>query len=158
MIHAITSWSEAMIRTINMLSAALLFAAPAWGQDKQSAQQERMKSCNAQAAKKDLKGDERKAFMSRCLSGDTAKKKDDEKELTAQQKRMKTCNAQASKKELKGDERQAFMTKCLSASAGSGSSGLSSQQQKMKTCNAQADRRDLKGEKRRDFMSDCLRG
>jgi len=28
-----------------------------------------MKSCNAQASKKDMKGDERKAFMSKCLSG-----------------------------------------------------------------------------------------
>jgi psiF repeat len=113
MIHALSSWS-AMIRTINMLSAALLFAASAWAQDKQTAQQERMKTCNAQASKKELKGDERKAFMSRCLSGDSAKKKDDDKELTAQQKRMKTCNAQASKKELKGDERKAFMSRCLS--------------------------------------------
>lgn len=32
-----------------------------------TAQQNRMKSCNAEAAKKELKGDERKAFMSSCL-------------------------------------------------------------------------------------------
>ncbi len=30
-------------------------------------QQERMKSCNADAAKQSLKGDARKAFMSGCL-------------------------------------------------------------------------------------------
>lgn len=30
-------------------------------------QQEKMKSCNADASKKSLKGDERKAFMSSCL-------------------------------------------------------------------------------------------
>lgn len=30
-------------------------------------QQERMKMCNQQAAKKSLKGDERRAFMSACL-------------------------------------------------------------------------------------------
>lgn len=30
-------------------------------------QQERMKMCNEQAAKKTLKGDERRAFMSACL-------------------------------------------------------------------------------------------
>ena len=30
-------------------------------------QQNRMKSCNVEAAKKELKGDERKAFMSSCL-------------------------------------------------------------------------------------------
>ena len=32
-----------------------------------SEQQNRMKSCNAEAAKKELKGDERKTFMSSCL-------------------------------------------------------------------------------------------
>jgi hypothetical protein len=32
-----------------------------------SEQQNRMKACNAEAAKKELKGDERKAFMSSCL-------------------------------------------------------------------------------------------
>lgn len=31
------------------------------------AQQNRMKACNAEAARKSLKGDERKAFMSACL-------------------------------------------------------------------------------------------
>jgi hypothetical protein len=33
----------------------------------QKKQQERMKECNAQAADKGLKGDERKKFMSTCL-------------------------------------------------------------------------------------------
>ncbi|HET9272908.1 MAG TPA: PsiF family protein [Methyloceanibacter sp.] len=37
------------------------------GDGQLTAQQERMKSCNAQASKKELKGDERKAFMSKCL-------------------------------------------------------------------------------------------
>ncbi|HXZ47381.1 MAG TPA: PsiF family protein [Usitatibacter sp.] len=32
-------------------------------------QQDKMKSCNAEASKKDLKGDERKKFMSECLKG-----------------------------------------------------------------------------------------
>lgn len=110
-----------MFRTVVMLCAALAWTGPVGAQSKdkdepskkQLAQQERMKSCNAQAAKKDLKGDERKAFMSRCLSADSARKKDDDKELTAQQKRMRSCNAQAAKKEMKGDERKAFMSKCL---------------------------------------------
>jgi psiF repeat len=35
-------------------------------------QQEKMKSCNADASKKSLKGDERKTFMSSCLKGDAA--------------------------------------------------------------------------------------
>ena len=33
-----------------------------------TAQQDKMKSCNAEAGKKALKGDERKKFMSECLS------------------------------------------------------------------------------------------
>jgi hypothetical protein len=32
-----------------------------------TSQQNRMKACNVEAAKKELKGDERKAFMSSCL-------------------------------------------------------------------------------------------
>jgi uncharacterized protein HemX len=91
---------------LRVLAVILLFAGNAWAQDKQTAQQERMKSCNAQASKKEMKGDERKAFMSKCLKGADNKP-------TAQQEKMKTCNAQASKKDLKGDERQAFMSKCL---------------------------------------------
>lgn len=35
----------------------------------QHSQQNKMKTCNAEAAKKNLKGDERKAFMSSCLKG-----------------------------------------------------------------------------------------
>src|SRR5919106_752987 len=121
-----------MTRTLATFALGLLLAGGASAQDKQTAQQERMKSCNAQASKKDMKGDERKAFMSKCLSGDTAKKGDG-KELTAQQKRMKSCNAQASKKEMKGDERKAFMSTCLKADSGDGE--RTAQQEKMKTCN-----------------------
>ena len=36
--------------------------------DKKKAQQEKMKSCNADPKAKTLKGDERKAFMKECLS------------------------------------------------------------------------------------------
>jgi len=102
-----------MIRILTSVAAALLLANGAWAQDKQAAQQERMKSCNAQASKKEMKGDERQAFMSKCLKADSAKK--DGKELTAQQQKMKTCNAQANKKDLKGDQRREFMSDCLSA-------------------------------------------
>lgn len=36
----------------------------------QTAQQNKMKACNAEAGKKGLKGDERRAFMSECLKAD----------------------------------------------------------------------------------------
>ena len=35
----------------------------------ENSQQDKMKSCNAEANSKSLKGDDRKAFMSTCLSG-----------------------------------------------------------------------------------------
>jgi hypothetical protein len=56
-----------MSRILTAVAAGLLIAGSAWAQDKQTAQQERMKSCNAQASQKEMKGDERKAFMSKCL-------------------------------------------------------------------------------------------
>lgn len=110
-----------MIRTLaSSLALALMLAGPALAQDKQqapskkqAAQQQRMKSCNAQASKKDLKGDERQAFMSECLKAESAKAKGKGKQLTAQQQKMRTCNAEAGKKKLKGDERKAFMSDCL---------------------------------------------
>jgi hypothetical protein len=70
-----------------------------------TAQQEKMKACNQEAGDKSLKGDERKSFMSTCLS---AKK-------PTQQDKMKTCNKEAGDKSLKGDERKKFMSDCLKA-------------------------------------------
>ena len=42
------------------------------GSSKQAKQQDKMKTCNADAKTKDLKGDERKAFMKECLSNKPA--------------------------------------------------------------------------------------
>lgn len=67
-------------------------------------QQEKMKSCNAEAKTKALKGDERKAFMKECLSAGKP---------ATQQDKMKSCNAEAKTKALKGDERKKFMSECL---------------------------------------------
>lgn len=74
-------------------------------------QQEKMKTCNADAKAKALAGDERKAFMKECLSANGAGDG-----LTKQQQKMKTCNADAKAKALAGDERKAFMKSCLSGS------------------------------------------
>jgi hypothetical protein len=75
-------------------------------QDRPTPQQQRMKDCNAQAGKQNLKGDERKSYMSSCLKGDKP-------QLTAQQEKMKSCNRQAGDDKLKGDERRKFMSQCL---------------------------------------------
>jgi len=76
--------------------------------EKQKAQQERMKDCNAKMGEK--KGDERKKAMSACLKGEDPGASDKQK---AQQTKMKDCNKQAGDKNMKGDERKAFMSSCL---------------------------------------------
>ncbi len=87
-----------MLSIATAASAAPEAAAPA-----KTAQQNKMVTCNADAAGK--KGDERKAFMKTCLSAAP--------KVTPQQEKMKTCNAEATGK--KGDERKVFMKTCLSA-------------------------------------------
>lgn len=80
-------------------------------EEKATPQQNKMKTCNADAKTKDPKGDERKAFMKSCLSAKPAAAEGG----TAQQNKMKTCNADAKTKDMKGDERKKFMKECLSA-------------------------------------------
>ena len=97
---------------IRVLAAAslLVFAAGAIAAPQTPAkkeltpQQQRMSTCNTQAAGKT--GDERKAFMSSCLKGEQPAK-------SSPQERMRSCNADASAKGLKGDERKSFMSTCL---------------------------------------------
>lgn len=108
---------------------AFSVSAPAFA----GAQQEKMKGCNVEA--KGMKGDERKAFMSKCLKKDyvlksaapaaapvAAPAKADAKPAASaaaptakmkQQDKMKSCNADAKAKALKGDERKKFMSSCL---------------------------------------------
>jgi hypothetical protein len=77
--------------------------------EKQKAQQERMKDCNAKAI--DKKGEDRQKFMSSCLKGESAGASDKQK---AQQQKMKDCNKQAGDKKMQGDARKTFMSSCLS--------------------------------------------
>ncbi|WP_114191814.1 PsiF family protein [Edaphovirga cremea] len=79
----------------------------------QLAQQQKMTDCNQQAATQSLKGDDRKKFMSQCLSAQI----NPANKMTPQQMKMKTCNADAAKQELKGDERKTFMSQCLKKSS-----------------------------------------
>jgi hypothetical protein len=92
-----------------LLGAALLAPVPhAFGL---TAQQEKMKECNADANGKGLKGTDRSAFMKTCLSNKTAEQ---HAKATTQQEKMKTCNQDASAKNLKGADRKKFMSTCLS--------------------------------------------
>ena len=86
---------------------------------------EKMKGCSKEAT--GMKGDERKAFMKKCLSKDYVLKHDAmvgapaaapatpaaPTASSAQQDKMKACNADAKTKGLKGDERKKFMSACL---------------------------------------------
>jgi opacity protein-like surface antigen len=94
-----------MKKLLALAAAAMFATGVAYAQDKANPQQEKMKACNAEAGKKNLKGDARQKFMSECLSAASV--------TSSQQEKMKSCNAEAGKKNLTGDARQKFMSECL---------------------------------------------
>lgn len=98
-----------MLRRMVAVLALTALALPAFAN---TPQQEKMKTCNADAAAKKLDGDDRKKFMSECLSAKAEGKP--AKELTPQQQKMKECNAKAKTEKLKGDARKKWMSECLS--------------------------------------------
>jgi hypothetical protein len=89
---------------VSMAVALLSLSAQA-----QNSQQDKMKTCNAQAKTQNLAGDARKSFMKTCLSNQPA----DSPKLNSQQQKMKQCNADATTKGLKGADRKSFMSTCL---------------------------------------------
>lgn len=94
------------------LGFALSVSAPVFA----GAQQDKMKGCNKEAKAGALKGDERKAFMSKCLKKDYVLKGEAAvrpEAVAPQQDRMKSCNVDAKARDLKGDERKAYMKTCL---------------------------------------------
>jgi hypothetical protein len=92
--------------TLVVFTALALLSISAQGQN---AQQEKMKTCNAQAKTQSLSGDARKSFMKTCLGSQPAA----EPKLNSQQQKMKQCNADAKTKGLAGAERKSFMSSCL---------------------------------------------
>jgi hypothetical protein len=98
------------------LGFAFAVTAPVFAGD----QQEKMKGCNKEAKDAGMKGDERKAFMKKCLSKDYKLKAEGgsampaaEPAMSMQQDRMKACTAEAGGKGLKDGERKTFMSACL---------------------------------------------
>jgi len=77
-----------------------------------NSQQEKMKTCNADATSKGLKGADRKTYMKSCLSDQPAAPA----KTNSQQEKMKSCNADATSKGLKGTDRKSFMSSCLKGS------------------------------------------
>ena len=114
-----------MNKLIALVGLALVVSSPVFAGD----QQEKMKGCNREAKDGGMKGDERKAFMSKCLKKDYVLKRDamagapaaaatpatpaTPAASSAQQDKMKACNADAKGKGLKGEERKTFMSSCL---------------------------------------------
>lgn len=86
-----------------LLGLLLIAALPALGA---TAQQEKMKTCNADAATRQLQGPERQDFMKSCLSAQKSS-------LTPQQQKMSTCSKDAAAQHLTGDARKQFMSTCL---------------------------------------------
>ena len=88
------------------LVAASLFAVGMASNALATPQQEKMKSCNAEA--KGKKGDERKAFMKECLSAD--------KPAAANSAGSADCEKKAVSKDgkpLAGAAKSSFMKKCV---------------------------------------------
>jgi len=110
---------------------AVLMCAAALSASAANSQNDKMKSCNAEAKEQTLKGDARKSFMKTCLSsksassaaaapaaaGAAAAAPMPAKKMDSQQEKMKACNSDAKTKALKGDDRKSFMKTCLSAGA-----------------------------------------
>ena len=92
------------LATVSLVISAYS-TAPAADDKKLTPQQEKMQTCNTQAA--DKKGDDRKTFMSECLKAGAPAAP------MTQQDKMKACNTKAADK--KGDERKTFMSECLKA-------------------------------------------
>ncbi len=83
-----------------------------------TAQQLRMKNCNAEARTQELKGDERKAFMSSCLrsAGSPASAEPTAtvaKTPTPRQLQRQACGAEAKAQGFKGEERKDFVKDCM---------------------------------------------
>jgi hypothetical protein len=101
--------STAVTLTVAMMTLSVPASA---AEDGRTKQQELMASCNKAAGQKEIKGDDRKKFMSSCLKGEVPVASSADKR-TPQQEKMTSCNKEAGSKELKGDERKKFMSTCL---------------------------------------------
>ena len=116
-----TTFSLALAFALAIGSSAVFAADMTKSGKPMTAQQEKMKDCNAEAKTKALAGADRKAFMKTCLSGSTAAPvaaapaaaTKTATAKTTQQEKMKTCSTDAKEKKLKGADRKAFMSTCL---------------------------------------------
>lgn len=110
-------------------------------------QHERMKQCNQDAREKALKGEERKKFMSTCLSG---------KHNTAAAKPDAAKPAAAPKTEAAKTPAAAKPATVAATPAPAATDAAA--RERMKTCNQNATDKALKGDERKAFVAACLKG
>ncbi|MDD2774684.1 MAG: PsiF family protein [Gallionella sp.] len=110
-------------------------------------QQEKMKGCNIEAKASALKGEERKAFMKKCLSKEYVLKAGTAKPAAAKPATGAAAPAAAP-----------VASSAVAAAAVGHAAAAGKQQNKMKTCNEEIKTKKLKGEERRTFMATCLKG
>jgi TRAP-type C4-dicarboxylate transport system substrate-binding protein len=94
---------------------AIILCAAALSANAANSQNEKMKTCSAQAKEQTLKGDARKSFMKSCLSSGAAAAP--AKSMSPQQQKMSSCSSDAKTKGLHGADRKSYMKTCLSAGA-----------------------------------------
>ncbi len=149
-----------MKKLIALICLAFAFSTQAFA----GAQQEKMKGCNAEA--KGMKGDERKAFMSKCLKKDYVLKSDaapaKAEAKPAAKAEAKAEAKPAAKAEAKAEAKPAAKAEAKPAvdakPVAKADAAPVKQQDKMKNCNAEAKTKELKGDERKKFMSTCLKG
>jgi len=148
-----------MKQMIALVCLGFAFSAPAFA----GAQQDKMKGCNEEA--KGMKGDERKAFMSKCLKKDYVLKSDAAAKPAAAPAKPEAKPAAApAKPEAKPaaapakPEAKPAAAPAKPEAKPTAAAAPVKQQDKMKTCNADAKTKDLKGDERKKFMSSCLKG
>lgn len=112
-------------------------------------QQEKMKGCNIEAKASALKGDERKAFMKKCLSKEYVLKAGTAKPAAAKPAPAAATATPAA---------VAATSSGVAAATVVNAAAAGKQKNKMKTCNEEVKAKKLKGEERRTFMSTCLKG
>ncbi len=117
------------------------------------AQQDKMKGCSAEA--KGMKGEERKAFMSKCLKKDYVLKS---AAAPAAAPAAKTEDGPGTSKPVGAEKKMAKPNNQPAAQAAAPAKSASAQQDKMKNCSADAKAKGLKGTERKTFMSSCLKG
>lgn len=139
--------------TLACLGVAFVASAPALaaGTDAQNAQRAKMGACNKEA--KGLKGEDRKAFMKKCLSKDYVVKGEAAAKPAAAKVAASGVAATPAGKKATAIPASGIVANAANTAAASGK-----QQNKMKTCNEEVKTKKLKGEDRRKYMATCLKG